>query len=105
MPTPEVQFASHGRVAFLTFDRPDARNAMTWPMYDALAEACDRVDAGEDIRVFVLRANGEAFVAGTDRGLANASSIACMITSAAGGGRTSLTRLPRKASAETKSSS
>ena len=66
MPTPEVQFASHGHVAFLTFNRPDARNAMTWPMYDALAEACDRVDAGEDIRVFVLRANGEAFVAGTD---------------------------------------
>jgi len=66
VPTPEVQFASHGRVAFLTFNRPDARNAMTWPMYDALAEACDRVDAGEDIRVFVLRANGEAFVAGTD---------------------------------------
>ena len=66
MPTPEVQFAAHGRVAFLTFNRPDARNAMTWPMYDALAEACDRVDAGEDIRVFVLRATGEAFVAGTD---------------------------------------
>ena len=66
MPTPEVQFASHGRVAFLTFNRPDARNAMTWPMYDALAEACDRVDADEHIRVFVLRAAGEAFVAGTD---------------------------------------
>ena len=66
MPTPEVQFASHGHVAFLTFNRPDARNAMTWPMYDALAEACDRVDADEDIRAFVLRANGEAFVAGTD---------------------------------------
>ena len=66
MPTPEVQFASHGHVAFLTFNRPDARNAMTWPMYDALAEACDRVDAVDDIRVLVLRANGEAFVAGTD---------------------------------------
>ena len=66
MPTPEAQFASHGRVAFLTFNRPDARNALTWPMYDALAEACDRVDADEDLRVFVLRANGEAFVAGTD---------------------------------------
>ena len=66
MPTPEVQFASQGRVAFLTFNRPAARNAMTWPMYDALEEACDTVDADEHIRVFVLRAAGEAFVAGTD---------------------------------------
>jgi enoyl-CoA hydratase len=66
VPTPEVQFASQGRVAFLTFNRPAARNAMTWPMYDALAEACDRVDADARIRVLVLRAAGEAFVAGTD---------------------------------------
>ena len=61
-----MQFASDGSVAFLTFNRPAARNAMTWGMYDALAEACDRVDADARIRVFVLRAAGEAFVAGTD---------------------------------------
>jgi enoyl-CoA hydratase len=64
--TPEVLFASEGRVAFLTFNRPDARNAMTWAMYDALAEACERVDADDQIRVFVLRATGDAFVSGTD---------------------------------------
>ena len=39
---------------------------MTWPMYDALADACDQVDADERIRVFVLRGAGDAFVAGTD---------------------------------------
>ena len=66
MPTPEVQFAAQGHVAFLTFNRPEARNAMTWPMYDALAEACEQVDADPRIRAFVLRAHGEAFVAGTD---------------------------------------
>jgi enoyl-CoA hydratase/carnithine racemase len=63
---PEVQFTSEGPVAFLTFNRPDARNAMTWPMYDALAAACDQVDADERVRVLVLRGAGEAFVAGTD---------------------------------------
>jgi enoyl-CoA hydratase len=63
---PEVQFTSEGPIAFLTFNRPDARNAMTWPMYDALADACDRVDADEGTRVFVLRGAGDAFVAGTD---------------------------------------
>lgn len=66
MPIPEVQFTSEGSVAFLTFNRPEARNAMTWPMYDALAEACEQVDADERIRVFVLRGAGDAFVAGTD---------------------------------------
>ena len=66
MSIPEVQFTSEGSVAFLTFNRPEARNAMTWPMYDALADACDQVDADERIRVFVLRGAGDAFVAGTD---------------------------------------
>jgi len=64
--TPEAVFECSGPVAFLTFNRPEARNAMTWAMYDALAAACERVDADESIRVFVLRANGDAFVAGTD---------------------------------------
>lgn len=66
MSTSEVLFASDGAVAFLTFNRPEARNALTWAMYDALAGACDRVDADENIRVFVVRAAGEAFAAGTD---------------------------------------
>jgi enoyl-CoA hydratase len=55
-----------GPVAFLTFNRPEARNALTWGMYDALTAACDRVDADPNIRVFVVRAAGEAFAAGTD---------------------------------------
>src|SRR5438067_4853785 len=54
-------------MATLTFNRPEARNAMTWDMYRALVEACDRVDADAAVRVFVLRgAGGKAFVAGTD---------------------------------------
>jgi enoyl-CoA hydratase/carnithine racemase len=54
-------------VAILTFNRPDARNAMTWEMYDALVEACERVDRDDNVRVLVLRgAGGKAFVSGTD---------------------------------------
>ncbi len=60
-------FEVNGALATLTFNRPDARNAMTWEMYQALVDACDRVDADEQIRVFILRgAGGRAFVAGTD---------------------------------------
>jgi hypothetical protein len=54
-------------VAWLTFNRPQARNAMTWAMYDGLYAACERVDADETVRAFVLRGAGDrAFVAGTD---------------------------------------
>ena len=66
MSTSETLFDIEGPIAFLTFNRPEARNAMTWGMYDALVAACDRVDADPNLRVFVLRGAGRAFVAGTD---------------------------------------
>lgn len=54
-------------VLTVTFNRPEARNAMTWEMYQDLAEACDAADADPEVRVMVLRgAGGKAFVAGTD---------------------------------------
>jgi enoyl-CoA hydratase len=60
-----MEFA--GAVATATVNRPAARNAMTMPMYEALAEFCDRVDASDEVRVAVLRgAGGKSFVAGTD---------------------------------------
>ena len=60
-------FETDGPIATLTFNRPEARNAMTWEMYEALVAACDRVDADAALRVLVFRgAGGKAFVAGTD---------------------------------------
>jgi enoyl-CoA hydratase/carnithine racemase len=60
-------FETDGPIATLTFNRPEARNAMTWEMYEALVAACERVDADSGLRVLVLRgAGGKAFVAGTD---------------------------------------
>jgi enoyl-CoA hydratase len=56
-----------GAFAILTFNRPEARNAMTWEMYDALVAACDRVDEDSSLRALILRAaGGKAFVSGTD---------------------------------------
>lgn len=67
MPTSHVLVERDGPLAILTFNRPEARNAMTWAMYEALLDACERVDREADIRVFLLRgAGGRAFVAGTD---------------------------------------
>jgi enoyl-CoA hydratase/carnithine racemase len=60
-------FETNGPIATLTFNRPEARNAMTWDMYEALVEACERVDRDAAVRVLVCRgAGGKAFVAGTD---------------------------------------
>jgi enoyl-CoA hydratase/carnithine racemase len=62
-----VDVELRGDAAWVTFNRPAAHNAMTFAMYDALVEACERVDADDAIRVMVLRgAGGRAFVAGTD---------------------------------------
>ncbi|GAA4513723.1 enoyl-CoA hydratase/isomerase family protein [Brevibacterium yomogidense] len=56
-----------GAALHVTFNRPEARNAMTFEMYQGLAEACTRVDEDPSLRVLVLRgAGGRAFVAGTD---------------------------------------
>jgi enoyl-CoA hydratase/carnithine racemase len=60
-------YQTDGPLATLTFNRPAARNAMTWEMYEALVDACETVDGDESIRVLILRgAGGKAFVAGTD---------------------------------------
>jgi len=63
----EVLVAREGAIVTLTFNRPEARNAMTWGMYQRLYEVCEEVDADDAIRVLILKgAGGKAFVAGTD---------------------------------------
>jgi enoyl-CoA hydratase/carnithine racemase len=55
------------RVAWVTFNRPDARNAMTFDMYDDLHDLCEELDRDPDVRVVVLRGAGDkSFAAGTD---------------------------------------
>lgn len=56
-----------GAVRWVTFNRPQARNAMTWNMYERLASICESVNQERDLRAMVLTgAGGKAFVAGTD---------------------------------------
>ena len=67
MPDAETIFEIEPPLAFLTLNRPHARNALTWEMYEALGAACEDVDRNDAIRVFILRgAGGKAFAAGTD---------------------------------------
>lgn len=62
----KTTFLVAGTTATFTINRPEAGNAMTWEMYDALVEACVRVDGAPEIRTFVIRAIGEVFCTGTD---------------------------------------
>ncbi|MGQ0571602.1 MAG: enoyl-CoA hydratase-related protein, partial [Armatimonadota bacterium] len=55
-----------GAIARVTVHRPEARNAMSFAMYDAFFQACEALDARPDVRVVVLRGGGGTFIAGTD---------------------------------------
>jgi len=66
MPSSHVVWAVDGPVGTLTFNRPQARNALTWDMYDALVEACEEVDGTPALRALIIRGSGESFAAGTD---------------------------------------
>ncbi len=62
-----VHLFVNGSVASIWIDRPESRNAMTWSMYDELAQICETIGADRAIRVATFRGvGGEAFVAGTD---------------------------------------
>jgi enoyl-CoA hydratase/carnithine racemase len=62
-----VEWERRGPAAWITFNRPEAHNAMTFAMYEELFSLCERADGDDDVRVVVLRgAGGKAFVAGTD---------------------------------------
>ena len=62
-----VQLSIRAGVASVVFDRPAARNAMTWAMYERLNQICEQLTSDTSVRVVSFRgAGGQAFVAGTD---------------------------------------
>src|SRR5947207_2321587 len=63
----DLVFERQDRVAWVTFNRPDARNAMTFDMYDDLHDLCEEIDRDPGVRVVVVRGAGDkSFAAGTD---------------------------------------
>ena len=54
-------------IARVTFNRPQARNAMLFDMYERLEVICGAIDADPSVRVLVLTGAGDkAFASGTD---------------------------------------
>ena len=63
----ELLYEVRDGIAYLTFNRPQARNALTFAMYEGLAEICAAANEDRSIRAMILTGAGEkAFAAGTD---------------------------------------
>jgi enoyl-CoA hydratase/carnithine racemase len=63
----EILSQVRGQTLWITFNRPQARNALTFEMYEGLAQLCREVPEDGSIRAVVIHcAGGKAFAAGTD---------------------------------------
>jgi enoyl-CoA hydratase/carnithine racemase len=63
----DILFELRDGIGRVTFNRPQARNAFTFAMYERLAEICAQADRDRAIKVLVLQGAGDkAFASGTD---------------------------------------
>jgi len=61
-----VDFEVRDRIAVITLNRPEARNAVSQQLADDLEAAIDRLESDENLWIGVLCGNGPAFCAGAD---------------------------------------
>lgn len=61
-----IQFSTEACIARITFNRPDAGNAVNERMAAELAEACARINEDRNIYVVIITGSGEAFCRGGD---------------------------------------
>jgi enoyl-CoA hydratase/carnithine racemase len=65
--TSDILYDVRDRIAYLTLNRPQARNALTFEMYETLFDIAGRVSTDTNIAALVISgAGGKAFAAGTD---------------------------------------
>jgi enoyl-CoA hydratase len=63
----DLLFDLRDGIGRVTFNRPQARNAFTFAMYERLAEICQQANNDRTIKVLVFQGAGDkAFAAGTD---------------------------------------
>jgi enoyl-CoA hydratase len=63
----DLLFDVRDGIGRVTFNRPQARNAFTFAMYERLAEICQQANKDRTIKVLVFQGAGDkAFAAGTD---------------------------------------
>jgi enoyl-CoA hydratase len=63
----ELLYELRDGVAYVTLNRPQARNALTFAMYERLAEICNQANQDRSIKAILITGAGDkAFAAGTD---------------------------------------
>ncbi len=63
----DILFDRRDGIGRITFNRPQARNAFTFAMYERLAQICEQANYDRSIKVLVLAGAGDkAFASGTD---------------------------------------
>ena len=63
----ELRYEVRGTTGWITLNRPQARNALTFAMYASLGEICRTVPTDGSVKCLVITGAGEkAFAAGTD---------------------------------------
>ncbi|MEM8687909.1 MAG: enoyl-CoA hydratase/isomerase family protein [Pseudomonadota bacterium] len=64
---PELLYEVSDGVGTVSFNRPRARNALTFGMYSELSRICSTVGGEDGVKALIIRGEGEkAFAAGTD---------------------------------------
>lgn len=61
-----VLYSVSDRIAYITINRPDKRNALNPELIADLTETFIRASEDDDVKVIILRANGNSFSAGAD---------------------------------------
>jgi enoyl-CoA hydratase/carnithine racemase len=61
-----VEFERRGHIALLTLNRPEARNAISPEVSQAMAALLDEIEADSELRAVVLTGAGDVFSAGAD---------------------------------------
>src|ERR1700736_6913665 len=63
----DLEYDVRAGIAWVVFNRPHARNALTFAMYERLASICEQANRDGSIKVMVLAGAGDkAFACGTD---------------------------------------
>jgi len=61
-----VDVSSKNRIGYITINRPEKRNALSSELVGSLKKAFSWMEGAEDVKVVVLKANGNVFCAGAD---------------------------------------
>src|SRR5215207_750250 len=88
-----IDFEVRGRVALITINRPEARNAVNGAVASGLQQAVERLEASDELWAGVLAGTGTVFSAGADLKEIAAGRAATLATER--GGFAGITRLER----------